>query len=296
MTGSDLTAPPGQDLLEVPTASDWCRRWTQRKPSWRHPADGGFDSRRFEVHPLEEKAAKAFVLTHHYSASYPSATRRFGLYHVADGETRLAGVAVFGTPAGDRVLTRSLPELRPNSESLVCSRFVLTDACPGNSESWFLARCFTELLVTGVKGVLSYADPVPRRGADGTLTAIGHIGRIYQATNATYTGRAAARTITLLPDGTLLHERAAQKIRRQEQGHRYAEEKLLRLGAPVPRAGENPAEWLQNALTEIGARRIRHRGAHRYVFRLGRNRREREAIRLGHPPLTPYPKTPDPAS
>ncbi|MFI1765309.1 hypothetical protein ACH41H_25065 [Streptomyces sp. NPDC020800] len=294
MTGHVLDGPPAEDLPEVPTASDWCRRWTNRTPSWRHRRDGGFDARWFEVHPLPEKLAKDFVLAHHYSASYPSATRRFGLYRVDAGEPQLSGVAVFGTPAGANVLTRALPELRPNVEALVCSRFVLTDACPGNSESWFLARCFAELRATGVKGIVSFADPVPRRSADGTVTAIGHIGRIYQAANAVYTGRGAARTLILLPDGTILHDRAAQKIRKQEQGHRYCEEKLIRFGATVPRAGANPTEWLRDALADIGARRIRHRGPHRYVFRLPSTRREREAIRLGDPPLAAYPKHPDP--
>ncbi|MET9513105.1 hypothetical protein ABZX62_32440 [Streptomyces flavidovirens] len=33
---------------------------------------------------------------------------------------------------------------------------------------------------------------------------------------------------------------------------------------------------------------------HRYVFRLGRTRREREEITLGLPGLRPYPKRPDP--
>lgn len=33
---------------------------------------------------------------------------------------------------------------------------------------------------------------------------------------------------------------------------------------------------------------------HRYVFRLGRTRREREEIELGLPVLRPYPKSSDP--
>jgi hypothetical protein len=32
---------------------------------------------------------------------------------------------------------------------------------------------------------------------------------------------------------------------------------------------------------------------HRYVFRLGKNQRERERITLGYPDLKPYPKSPD---
>ncbi|MFE5406826.1 hypothetical protein ACFQ9Z_37155 [Streptomyces sp. NPDC056580] len=50
-----------------------------------------------------------------------------------------------------------------------------------------------------------------------------------QATNAVYMGRATPRTVKLLPNGVVLNERMAQKVRRQEQGHEYAE----RLGLGV---------------------------------------------------------------
>ncbi|MFF2936321.1 hypothetical protein [Streptomyces mirabilis] len=58
--------------------------------------------------------------------------------------------------------------------------------------------------------------------------------------------------------------------------------------------GRGPALWLREALAAVGARNIRHRGAHRFVFRLGRTRREREEIELGIPASRPYPKQPDP--
>ncbi|MGA5508967.1 hypothetical protein [Streptomyces umbrinus] len=100
---------------EIPTASDWCQRWQQRTPSWRDVSEGGFDARRYTVEPLREKEAKAFVLQHHYSASYPSAKERLGLYLVTGGERRLCGVAVFGVPVSEAVLTKPLPELRPSA-------------------------------------------------------------------------------------------------------------------------------------------------------------------------------------
>ena len=103
------------------------------------------------------------------------------------------------------VLTKPLPELRPYPESLVCSRFVLLDQCPANSESWFLANCLKRLLASGVHGVVSFADPVPRRTASGVLVMPGHVGTIYAATNAVYASRATARTMKLLPDGTVFH-------------------------------------------------------------------------------------------
>lgn len=286
---------PFENLAEMPTASPWCQRWREGKHSWRHVRDGGFDARRYHVAVIpDEKPGKAFVLAHHYSRSYPAVKVQFGLYDTVDGERRLNGVAVFGVPVNTAVLTKPLPELRPFTESVECSRFVLLDECPGNAESWFLARCFDLLLAQGVRGVVSFADPVPRRTASGLLVMPGHVGTIYAATNALYTGRATARTVKLLPDGTVFHDRTAQKIRRQEQGHEYATAQLLALGAPRPRPGCDRARWLHEALAAIGARNVRHRGAHRWVFRLGRTRHEREDIKLGVPSLRPYPKRPDP--
>ncbi|MEU9158487.1 hypothetical protein AB0D59_50200 [Streptomyces sp. NPDC048417] len=55
---------------EMPIASDWCQRWQQGTPSWRHVSEGGFDARCYAVEPLPEEDAKAFVLQHHYSASH----------------------------------------------------------------------------------------------------------------------------------------------------------------------------------------------------------------------------------
>ncbi|MFJ5926617.1 hypothetical protein ACIQF6_28840 [Kitasatospora sp. NPDC092948] len=281
------------ELGEFPTSSPWCQRWDGRRHAWRHVSEGGFDARRYVVGAVSEEEAKAFVVRHHYSGSYPVAVRRLGLFDVSEGGRVLAGVAVFGVPAGPRVLTHALPELRPVTESLELARFVLHTNCPGNSESWFLARCFEDLRAAGVRGVVSFADPVPRRGADGRLVAVGHVGTIYQATNALYTGRAAPRTLKILPDGRVLSERAVQKVRRQEQGHQYAERILCSFGARPLRAGDDPTLWLRRALAEAGVRTLRHRGAHRYIFRLRARRREREAIRLGVQPDPRYPKAPD---
>jgi hypothetical protein len=53
-----------------------------------------------------------------------------------------------------------------------------------------------------VRGVVSFADPVPRRIASGLLVMPGHVGTIYAATHAVYADRATARTMKLLPDAT----------------------------------------------------------------------------------------------
>jgi hypothetical protein len=282
-------------LQEVSTASDYCLRWRAGAHTWRHRRDGGFDSARYSIRPIPEPVAKDFIVAHHYSRSYPAAARRLGLYEAADGGSRLVGVAVFGIPVQASVLTAVLPTLEPYRESLELSRFVLLDEVPANAETWFLARAFTELLTVGVRGVVSFADPMPRHTTTGAVLAPGHIGTIYQASNALYTGRGTARTLTLLPDGTVLNARAMQKVRRQERGHEYVERRLMAAGARVPDTGTDMAAWLAAALDDIGVRRLRHRGPHRYVFRLGRNARARSTIPIGLP-TSPYPKTIDHAA
>jgi len=277
------------DLLEVSPASEWCQRWETGRHTWRHRSDGGFDPARFTVDVIaDDTTAKGYILDHHYSGSYPSAKLRYGLY--TDGH--LVGVCVLGFPPSRGVLTNPFPGLEPYVESVELSRLVLADACPANSETWFITRCFDDAALRGIRGVVSFADPVPRRVA-GDVVFPGHVGIIYQARNAIYTGRGTARTLTLLPDGTVLNDRAQQKVRAQERGHRHVEERLIRLGAPVPRAGQHPAAWLTEALTAVGATRVRHRGNHRYCFTLG-TRAQRRRVELALP-ASPYPKRRDAA-
>jgi hypothetical protein len=192
---------------------------------------------------------------------------------------------------GAAVLTGVFPRLEPMVESVELGRFALLDEIPANAESWMLARVFHLAALAGVRGVVSFSDPMPRRSSTGAVLTPGHVGTIYAASYAVYTGRGTPRTILLLPDGTVLSDRAAQKVRAQERGHLHVERRLVSLGAP-PLDGAQPAAWLRAALVAVGARRVRHRGNHRYCFRLGRTRRERDAVLIDLP-SRPYPKRVD---
>jgi hypothetical protein len=128
------------------------------------------------------------------------------------------GVADFSHPCHDRLLTSVFP-LSP-SESVELGRFVLLDHEPANGESWFLARTFECLRRKGLAGVVSFSDPVPRTASDGTIVHRGHTGICYQAPASTYLGRTEDRTVRLLPGGTVVNDRAIQKIRAGEQGWR----------------------------------------------------------------------------
>jgi hypothetical protein len=277
--------------LELFPASDFCQRWTDRVASWRHRSEGGFDATRYDVAPIAEAEARAYVVQHHYSGSYPAARLRYGLF---DGPL-LVGVAVLSVPVRAEVLTGVFPQLAPYTESLELGRFVLADAVPANAESWFLARVFEQAARDGLRGIVSFSDPMPRATEAGIVLA-GHVGTIYQASNALYLGRGRARSLLLLPDGTVLNDRAVAKVKGQQRGHEYVERKLMTYGARAPQAGEAPAAWLETALADAQVRPVAHKGNHRYGFALGTPAERRLVARMI--PLTrrAYPKTVDAAA
>lgn len=252
------------------------QRWREGRARYR-PIGEPIDPRRFEVARLSgDAAAKAFVTRHHYSGSYPAARVRFGLFEGPE----LAGVAVFSVPANPRALDVLPGEA---SSKVELGRFVLLDRVAANGESWFLARCFEQLRGDGFTGVVSFSDPVARTDESGRVVFPGHLGVIYQATNATYLGRTRAERRRLLPDGTVMHGRALAKIRGREQGFRYAAGLLERHGAAPLEDDEDAVEWLQRWLPRL-TRSLPHAGNHKYAWALrGRDRR-----RL--PTGLPYPK------
>jgi len=266
----------------------YVQRWRQHRDSYR-PAGEPIDPRLYGVEPIDDDAtAKAFVVKHHYSARYPAARARVGLYrHRRHQPTELVGVAVFGVQWG-KVLRRWCGE----AEAVELARFVLLDDVPANGETWFLARAFALLpsLLGDTRAVLAYSDPVPRRSQDGSVVMPGHYGTIYQAHNARYCGRSRAMPFHVAANGTEIHKRLLDKVRREEQGYDYAYQRLLDCGAPRRRRGEGGHEYVRRAL-EVGPfRACRHPGKHAYVWAVGDSRR---ATRRALPcaPLA-YPKPP----
>jgi hypothetical protein len=56
-----MPTPPRQLALELPPSKEWCQRWRDRRPRWRHRSEGGFDAGAYEVAPVGDAAARAFV-------------------------------------------------------------------------------------------------------------------------------------------------------------------------------------------------------------------------------------------
>jgi hypothetical protein len=261
-----------------------CLRWRERRSSWATRET--IDTRRYEVAPVDETPCRRFVEAHHYSGSFCSPRLRYGLYR---GE-QLVGAAVFSVPMNNAVLANPFPSLVPMWESLELGRFVLLDDVPANGESWFLARCFELARKEGIRGVVSFSDPVPRTNAEGDVVFPGHLGWIYQASNAIRAGRSTPRTVVLLPDGRTLVDRALQKVRSGwESGRDGVEARLVAFGATPRQPLESEKAFVRRALVEVGARRLRHKGNVRYLFTLG-SAREKRLIEIGLP-RDPYPKS-----
>jgi len=251
------------------------QRWRDRRGVYR-PVGETIDTREFEVAAIpDDRTAKAFVAQHHYEGSYPSARARFGLYH----REQLVGVAVFSCPVNPLSLD---PAPGDNGSRAELGRLVLLDEVPANGETWFLGRCFESLRRSGFTGIVSFSDPNARDAADGSRVFPGHIGTIYQAHNAVYLGRSKPDRKRLLPDGTVIPNRALTKIRQRQCGWEYAAAMLERHGAE-PLGATDPIAWLAVWLPRI-TRSMRHAGNHKYVWAL----RSRDRRRL--PISAPYPK------
>ncbi len=273
---------------EVSPASQWCQRWSAGRHSWRRAArEPAFLPGRYAVRPLGEAAARAYVVANHYSGSYPAALQRYGLWDAG----RLVGVAVLGAPTSVRALTNVLPTCEPYRESALLSRFVLADDVPANGETWSLARVFAHAAEAGMRGIVSFADPVPRVEWPARCCSRAMSGPSIRPLVGVFAGRTTARRLTLLPTGQVLNDRAKSKVRQQERGHEAVERSLVSLGAAVPRAGQRPAAWLAQALDDIGAVVMTHAGNFRYVWVLGTPaQRRRTPIAV---PALPYPRRRD---
>lgn len=265
-----------------------CQRWSERRSAWRHTSEGGFDPLRYTVEPVGHTTARGYVIRHHYAASFPAARLAYGLRQRGE----LVGVAVLSVPVRAEVLTGVFPQLAPYSETLELGRFVLAEDVPANGESWFLGRCWELAAADGLRGVVSFSDPQPRAGRAGEIIMPGHVGTIYQATNAAYLGRGRARRLLMFPDGRTLNDRTVAKIKAGDRGSAAAERELVGYGARPRREGEAPDRWLIGAVLQAGIAQVAHRGNHRYAFALG-TPAERRALRRDLAASQPYPKTVD---
>lgn len=262
--------------MELP---EYTQRWREQECRWV-PRRALVDPKKIEVAQVDEATAKAFVIEHHYSKSYPAARFRFGVYECG----RLSGMMVLSEPANVRVIPAWTDYTRAQGVEL--GRLVLLDELGYNAESLVLSKMRRQLreLAPELRCILAYSDPVPRTRRDGEVVFLGHRGQVYQATSASYLGHASSRTHYLDDDGRTISGRLLSKIRNAESGHAYARTRLEQASQTVQRCDETNAAWVKRALASC--RKLRHTGNHVYVW--GLTSRDRV------PASRPYPKHFDP--
>lgn len=150
------------------------------------------------VKRIQTRTARRYIIDNHYSCgchNAPSAC--YGLFY--NGE--LIGALVFAVSCSENVRASILGK---GTEGGVTElhRLHILDGTPKNTESWFIARCIKSLKtdMPEIKVVISFADPME-----------GHVGMIYQATNALYYGTSGNTTFYIDRDGRLRHPRQSGK-------------------------------------------------------------------------------------
>lgn len=292
------------------------QRWRDHRGTFVVP-DDHFSPHDYEVAYIpSDKVARAFVLQHHYEDGYPATRFRYGLY---DRRGQLCGVAIYATIAGNLGTCTPFPWveveqvdkldadgnvlLKKNGEPQIrniyhgaefcvtLARFVLLDHVEANAESWFIARCHELLRQTDVRGIISFSDPFPRTNRLGEQTFVGHVGTIYQATNAVYMGRSRADEKLLFPDGTMVAGRSESKVKGAEQGADGFVRLLEKHGAPPRRPREGLVAYVE-AWLPLLTRRVKHTGNHKYVWALHRRDRKHLPGSLAYPKMCFEPSAP----
>lgn len=233
------------------------QRWREGRASYRVPEEV-IRTRDYEVVTMAtEREVRELIAAHHYLRTLPPSRFRFGLYR----HGALVGAAVFTYPVNDRTITNVFG--CPVMEGVELGRLILLDDVPGNGESWFVGECLRRLRRTGLAGVVSFSDPIPRSSFTGVTVTPGHIGTVYQALNAVYLGRSSPRTLRLLNDGSVLSDRTLQKLRAGEPGTKSIRTVLGISDVTVD------VEILKEVL-DRSTRAFKHPGNHRYAWALSK--------------------------
>lgn len=201
---------------------------------------------RYSVRQISGGEGKTFIREHHYSRSCHNGPMCWGLFE----EDQLIGVLAFATPNSENV-RRSVFGAGRENEVTELHRLVVLDGTPTNTESYFIGQALKGLVKykPQYRAVLSFAD-----GTEG------HIGVIYQATNALYTGVTGRARFWRDAEGRLRHPR--------QNGHNVTPEEATAFG------------WT----SEI------REAKHRYVFFVGSPAQRRRSKREMSLPVLPYPR------
>lgn len=195
---------------------------------------------------VEGRDVEEFCRRWHYTMTKGAANWRYGLW---DGFT-LVGVVAYNIPTNEAC--GQVFGLRGDPTVLHMGRLVCAEDAPRNSESRLIAGSLKMLhRDTGARAVLTYAAQDQ-----------GHVGYVYQATNALYTGTGGDSRRFLREDGSSVSTNA------NRTAINITAESLAAEGVTVHKSLPK----------------------HRYVYLLGSKTQRKESRRLLRLPVLPYPK------
>lgn len=150
------------------------------------------DTSSISVRKIRLSVAKPLIQKNHYSGKWSCSKISFGVFSKSeDGDEILIGAVVYGVPVGRSVAEGISPLVKKN-EVFELKRLWIADGFGKNIESFVISRTFPLLRIEfpKIKVLISYADP-----------SVGHLGKIYQATNWTYqelnNGKSISNTFSL---------------------------------------------------------------------------------------------------
>jgi hypothetical protein len=197
------------------------------------------------VAPVNSAEVREFAQRYHYTGIGENAAWRWGLWH----GLVLLGVVSYNLPT--RSTCASVFGEKHLHRVWHMHRLILGDKVPRNSESRLIGGSLRAIRrgYPDVWAVLTYA-----------ATDVGHVGYVYQATNAPYTGT-----------GGHIHQYVDRGGNRRSDylgGHFVSKDRALSLGW-TRRTGDVK---------------------HRYVYILGSAKQRKQRLRLLKLPNLPYPK------
>lgn len=201
--------------------------------------------RDMNVGPASPADVEEFCRRYHYTATGRNMCWRWGLWH---GVT-LMGVVAYNLPTRETTESVFGPDHRDKVWHM--GRLVLADDAPANSESRLIGGSLRAIRENhpNVWGILTYA-----------ATDAGHLGYVYQATNALYTGTGGHATVYI-----------------DQAGRRRAD--YLR-GKQITPAEARRRGW---TVSDGGPK-------HRYLYVLGNKTQRRQRMAQLRLPTLPYPK------